>query len=194
MTGLQKIIEQINDDASQRAQEIENEAHKKAEVILAEAKEKEIKEVTQIEEKSKWTCSDILARGKSSAELQKKKAKLDAKQKIISEVINKALDRLYSLNNDNYFEMIYKMIKKNSLPQDGEIAFNQKDLSILPADFEQKLNSCSNGTLTVSKQPRNIKGGFILIYGGIEENCSFEALFASANEQLQDDVHNFLFS
>ena len=48
MTGLQKIIEQINGDAAQKAQEIENEAHKKAEVILAEAKEKEIKNSSKL--------------------------------------------------------------------------------------------------------------------------------------------------
>ena len=37
-------------------------------------------------------------------------------------------------------------------------------------------------------------GGFVLVYGGIEENCSFEAMFAAQREKLQDQVHAFLFA
>ena len=37
-------------------------------------------------------------------------------------------------------------------------------------------------------------GGFILCYGGIEENCSFDAIFDSAREHLQDAVQRILFA
>ena len=47
--------------------------------------------------------------------------------------------------------------------------------------------------LTVSSETRDIDGGFVLTYGGIEENCSFDALFDSAHEMLQDKVQEILF-
>ena len=39
-----------------------------------------------------------------------------------------------------------------------------------------------------------INGGFVLTYGGIEENCSIDALFDAAHEVLQDKVQEILFS
>ena len=44
----------------------------------------------------------------------------------------------------------------------------------------------------MAKQPRPIDGGFILVYGGVEENCSIEALFYAEQERLQDKVQAFL--
>lgn len=194
MTGLQKIIDQINNDSKISAAKIEEDAKARSAEIINNAKKDGEKMVKHIEENTSWQCADILQRGKSSAALKKKKTILKAKQQIITEVISKALESLYSLNDKEYFDTIYKMIRKNSLKQNGEIAFNQKDIARLPKDFSEKLLENANGKLTLAKQPINIKGGFVLIYGGIEENCSFEAMFASADEKLQDDVHNLLFS
>ena len=63
--------------------------------------------------------------------------------------------------------------------------------------FEDQLNAAlkeKGAVLTVSEDTRDIDGGFVLTYGGIEENCSFEALFDSAHEVLQDKVQEILFS
>ena len=37
-------------------------------------------------------------------------------------------------------------------------------------------------------------GGFVLLYGGIEENCTVRALFDARREALQDQVHALLFA
>ena len=36
-------------------------------------------------------------------------------------------------------------------------------------------------------------GGFLLVYGGIEENCTISAVFASKREELSDQVNRLLF-
>ena len=72
-----------------------------------------------------------------------------------------------------------------------------EDLARLPAYFPRKLSeigAAKGGTLVLSEESREIKGGFILAYGGIEENCSFEALFEAEKERLQDIVRAQLFS
>ena len=45
------------------------------------------------------------------------------------------------------------------------------------------------GSLKLSKDPAPVKNGFILKYGGIEENCSLDALFASRTDALVDKVN-----
>ena len=36
-------------------------------------------------------------------------------------------------------------------------------------------------------------GGFLLVYGGIEENCTIRAVFDSKREELSDHVNRLLF-
>ena len=51
------------------------------------------------------------------------------------------------------------------------------------------------GKLTLLKEGNNnIRGGFVLLYGGIEENCTFKAMFDSKKGELSDKVHVLLFS
>ena len=50
------------------------------------------------------------------------------------------------------------------------------------------------GALEFSGEVRNIDGGFILVYGGIEENCSIDAVFAEKRDELLDQVRKILFA
>ena len=82
---------------------------------------------------------------------------------------------------------------------EGKILFSKTDTERLPKDFADTLAAAleksgkEGAKLTVSGETRDIDGGFVLTYGGIEENCSFDALFDSAHEMLQDKVQEILF-
>ena len=43
------------------------------------------------------------------------------------------------------------------------------------------------------KRTEGDRRGFVLVYGGVEENCSAGALFASQRDELADKVHAMLF-
>ena len=61
----------------------------------------------------------------------------------------------------------------------------------MPAGFREEIKSLAQkkgGVLEISGETRNIDGGFILIYGGIEENCSIDAMFAEKRDELLDQV------
>ena len=45
----------------------------------------------------------------------------------------------------------------------------------------------------VSKEPKDMDGGFVLVYGGIEENCTIRAMFDAKRDELSDIVHRLLF-
>ena len=48
-------------------------------------------------------------------------------------------------------------------------------------------------TDSVKEGNDTIRGGFVLLYGGIEENCTFKAMFDSKKGELSDKVHVLLF-
>lgn len=48
--------------------------------------------------------------------------------------------------------------------------------------------------LTLAEETRNIKGGFIMVDGDVELNCTFETLVRLQREKLEKEVANLLFA
>lgn len=194
MTGLDKIISQIKLESDQAVSAKLFEANKKAEAIIEEAKAQINEECVDIESAGRQKAEDSLSRALSAAALYKKKTLLAEKQRIISETFDKAEERLNNLGDAEYFEIIKKIAVKNALPKEGILLLSAKDIKRLPEGFEAKLNSMlKDGSLKVSGEPANIGNGFVLSYGGIEENCTFRALIDSERETLADKVQELLF-
>ena len=66
----------------------------------------------------------------------------------------------------------------------------------MPLDYEKEILKAAaeaGGSLQLMKEPRPIEDGFVLVYGGIEENCTFRALLDAKKDELQDTVHRILF-
>lgn len=197
MTGLEKIIGQIDKESADAAGRTISDAGAEAEKILETAKAQVQTECARIEKDSKRAAADLLARAKSAADLQKRKTILSEKQKLIGEIIDKAKASFDTMPNEEYFGVIVKMVQKFALAEKGEILFSERDLARMPGDFEAVINAAmrdKGGVLAISKETRKIDGGFVLVYGGVEENCSFTALFDSAHESLQDKVLKLLFA
>lgn len=194
MTGLDKIIGQIKGESDAAAAKVLEQAKAEADKIHSEAIADAKRECAKIEHDSVAAVADRLARARSAADLQKRKTILAKKQSLIGEVIEKAKQSLGILEDAQYFEFLLKLAVQSAWDKNGEILFSQKDISRLPADFADKLRNALGDKLVISKETRNIDGGFVLVYGGVEENCSLTALFDSAHERLQDKVQELLFS
>ena len=74
---------------------------------------------------------------------------------------------------------------------------NQSILEIpAPEGFSGKVRTAAaakGGSLMLSPEPAEIDGGFLLIYGGVEENCGIKAIFDSVKDELSDQVKRMLF-
>ena len=82
----------------------------------------------------------------------------------------------------------------SGIPEHSVVWMSHTDyVSRLPEGFINRLNSASNGSLTLSGEAADIDAGFILKYGGIEQNCSFDAVFAGESEYLSDRAGRLLF-
>lgn len=197
MTGLEKILQAIEADATAYADAVLSKAKLEADEIISSAKIEAEKKCSEITAKSERDCKSVISRAESSAQLQEKKVILDAKQQIISSVIANAKNSLINLPDADYFGKILQMVKKHTLAMSGAILFSEKDKKRLPKDFDQRLKDALSekvgASLTISEQTRNLDGGFILVYGEIEVNCSFDALFSAAKDDLQDKVNALLF-
>lgn len=191
MSGLDKILEHISSEAANHANKIIENAKAEADRILEREKEEAVRLETQIRKQSELDVAAATKRIQSAADLKEKRMILEAKQKEIDSVIADARATLASLDEDAYFATLSKMLDKYATDREGTICFSAKDAARLPRDFVKKAKAHE---LTVSEQTVAIDGGFVLIYGDIEENCSFEALINAAKEDLQDKIGQILFS
>lgn len=194
MSGIDKIIEQINVDSENEVNSIISKAEADAKQILNKTDEKLKAEINSLVQQSESECKNVIERAESAGNLIKKQALLRVKQQIINETVSMAHTKLLNLGNEEYFNLIIQMIEKYSTDEKGEILFNQNDINRMPKLFSLKITKASKGSLKLSSKPVNIDGGFILSYGGVEENCSFKALFEGNSEMLQDKVNSLLFS
>lgn len=196
MTGLEKIIQEILNEAQETADRTLDEAARQAKEITELAKRQSEEEKNRILEQAQTEADGLLERAKSAAQLEKRKRILSAKQEIIQNVIDRTKESILSLTSEYYFDLILKMAKEHAQPMEGKILFSMTDLNRLPAGFVLQLNNAlekKGAVLRVAEEAAEIDGGFILIYGGIEENCSLKAIFESRREELVDKVHELLF-
>lgn len=192
MSGLDKILEYISREAQAEADQILSEAKENAQKILASGKKEAQDMAEAIRKQSKLDTAAMVDRIRSNADLSEKRIILQAKQDKIEAVIDKALDRLEHLDDAEYMHTIGRMIDRYSYAsgQKGVISFNRRDLDRLTDDVRKKAQEHS---LKLSEGPVDIRGGFILSYGDIEENCSFDVLISTSREELQDKIGRLLF-
>jgi len=197
MTGLDKIINQILEEANSSAEDKVTAAKAKAQSILENAKAEAARAGEEISKRSEMTVNNYKDRVKSANDLTRRTAVLNTKQEIISGVIEKAYQQFCARDGEAYWTTIKEMLDKFALAQEGDIYFSQRDLDRMPAGFESeisKIAAAKGGQLKISKETRPLDGGFVLAYGGIEENCSFKALFDSREDDFKDQVQKILFS
>lgn len=197
MTGLEKMKSQILDEAKAAAESKVAEAKAKAEEIVAQADADAKKISESIAHKSELDIANYKERTASSCDLQKRTKLLAAKREMITAVLDKAYQSLISMNEDEYFEVLLKLLDKYALPQEGEIFFSAGDLQRMSDDFKNAVEATARekgGSLKISAEERKIENGFVLAYGGIEENCTLQAMFDEKKDELSDEVYHILFA
>ena len=197
MGGLDKIIGHISHDAENEVKSVLDAAKAQAESIVNDAKEKTAEECDRINKKAATEVQSILDRGRSSAELKTKQILLTGRQELISETINMVRDRLNSLSDEEYAEFITGLFAKHVTNKDAVLKLNAADMKRIPKEvldgFVKKAEE-AGAKLTVSGEAAGIKNGFVLDFGEIEENCTFDALIDQNIEELQDKVKSLLFA
>ena len=196
MAGLDKILEDIRSESAQAVASVMDAAQAQRDRVLAEAQEEADARTGKILARAKDQADDLIARADSAAQLQRRRMILETKQDLIASVIGQAKQAILDLPDSDYFELILKLISSNALPRDGEVCFSRKDFSRLPKDFAAKLVAAlpEGAKLDVSRDEAQIDGGFILKYGGVEQNLSIGEIFEEKKDRMTDIAGKILFS
>lgn len=191
MANDNKLLSFIIDDGRLQAEKIINEAEKKSEEIIKNASVQAEKNAKGIELSASKRAESLNNIASSNASLVSRNTVLKAKREQLDKTIDGMKQYILSLDNNRYFELIYRMAKSVSA-SGGEVLLNERDLSRLPSDFEEEL--ASRGVKAkVCKAPADISGGFILRDGNIEINCSVDSVIDDKRNEIEDFINESLF-
>lgn len=196
MSGLDEILNIIDEQRIQNEESIIGAANQKAAAIRSEGEQKAQKAYSEQLEKGQTDEKRDFVNACASVDSDMKRKVLDSKVKLIDSAIEATLERLAKLPEDEYFAMLKRLAEQKLRKGSGLISLSANDLNRLPADFETDIRSSAEklgGTLEISKKPADISDGFILSYGLISENCSFRAIIESERDEVRDTAAAKLF-
>jgi V/A-type H+-transporting ATPase subunit E len=195
MAGLEKILADIEEEARSTAGTKTDAAQRQAGQILSDARKEADAAVQQVRADTARQLEDLKKRQKSAQELAKRQMMLAARQDILNEALGRAKESAEALPDDKYFELCLAMAVSAAEKRKGEIRFSKKDLDRMPADFMSRLSAAlpEGAELTLNDKPAAISSGFVLDYGGIEEDCTFDAVFAERESEFRDICREILF-
>lgn len=198
MKGTEKIIAHIRADGDAEAKKIIDAASKQAEEKRAESFKAALSEYEKLMQAGNAECEDILSGSRRIAEMEAKKSVLSVKQEMISAAFDAAREEIVNMPRDKYTQFLARMAAEAAASGMEEIVLNARDKaevgkSVCKAANELLSAKGTPGKLTVSEDTADISGGVIVRFGGIETNCSIDALIHQRRSGLSTEVAAALF-
>lgn len=198
MKGTEKIIAHIRADGDAEAKKILDAASKQAEEKRAESFKAALSEYEKLMQAGNAECEDILSGSRRIAEMEAKKSVLSVKQEMISAAFDAAREEIVNMPRDKYTQFLARMAAEAATSGMEEIVLNARDKaevgkSVCKAANELLSAKGTPGKLTVSEDTADISGGVIVRFGGIETNCSIDALIRQRRSGLSTEVAAALF-
>ncbi len=191
--SIEKITSKIISDAEDAAKVTLDEAKGLCGEIIAEAEKKAASILENAEKQGLEEKEKLIARRKAVADIDGRKLVLEAKQKLIAESFEKAIDKLCSMEKKSYIEFLAGLAEKTG-ETEGELILSPEDRKTVGEDFVSYLSDhLAGSSFTLSEETRNIRGGFLLKKGSVYINGTIEALVEEAKENLMSDVASRLF-
>ena len=197
MEGINKITARIIEDAEREIALMQQENEDKINTITAEAESAAEQESLELLARGRRAAEERRERLSSSAAVECRKLELAAKQELLGEAFDAAVEQLCSLPREEYLALIASLAV--------EAAEGGEQIILSPRDAEQygtevilMANTAlraagKRGELTLSAETRPIPGGFILSSGDVELNCAFDTLVRLRREKLEKEVAKILF-
>jgi len=199
MSNLENLSAKIIEDASIKAETILKEANDNGKSMVDDKiKKAEVLKV-QMLEKSKIEAITVKQRIISNAQLAVRNENIVAKQKMIDKVFVEALEKLVSIKDEEYLELLKNYLLSMPIVGNEEIILPGKYINLVTEEYLSEINIAlialgKIGEIKVSSEVRDIKSGFIVIKNGIEINNTFESLVNSLRDELESEIVKELFN
>ncbi len=219
MIGLEKVTGKIIADAEADARRMLDAADAECAAITARVDSELAGELERMREACDRECQALILRARSSAQMAKRNALLEARAAIVNEAYITAERQVRSMSGEAYIELLTKMLRtalKDRLeseadslrlygedisPATYEVLFSERDRAAhgeaVLAAFRRGLGArfprAALDKLVLSNDTAAIDGGLILRCGPVEVNCALSMLLAETRRETEVKVSRILF-
>ena len=127
MNGIEKITQRMEDDAQREINEVLTAARAQADEITRRSREQADKESAAIVARGESAAAEREKRLESMAEMESRKLVLAAKQEVLDEAFTMALEKLCTLPDEEYIELLAALAVKAARTGREKVIFSQKD-------------------------------------------------------------------
>jgi V/A-type H+-transporting ATPase subunit E len=191
----EQVIKKILADAEGQAQKINKQAQDK----LAAEKAKQDAELADYKKESlaiaRKRAEDEKSHMLAAARMEAAKEYLQEKNNILDQVFEKALEKIEKLPDDDYLQLMKKLMLEAVETGNEEVIVDPKEKLINKA-FIDNINGRlgSKGSLQLSATKQDIGRGFILKRGKIKTNVSVKVLLEQVRKELEIDLAKDIFA
>ena len=193
MNGIEKITSRIAADTQAEIDRVLAEARAEAEKITAKYCAQAERESAEAKAKNEKAAAEREERLVSMAQMEIRRDLLAARQAQVEIAFNQALEQLCAMPQDTYIKVAADLLTRAAPGGRGEAVFSPADRETVGRAAVDAANQKLNGKLKLSDQTRPLKGGFILVDGSVEVNCTFDTLVRLQKGGMAGEVAKVLF-
>ena len=193
MKGIEKITQLIQTEAQSEIDSVLANARREAETVASRYQARAEAEAAELAAKNEKAAAEREERLVSAAQMEARKVRLAAKQEMVEKAYIRALEKLCSMPQEQYVDVLADLLLQASTTGTEEVVFSQKDREHAGKAAVEKANKASGKKLTVAQETRPIQGGFILRSGNVEVNCTFDTLVRLQKAETAGAVAKKLF-
>lgn len=194
MNGMEKITARMKEDATRALSELNVQTEQELQRIREESAARAEKERETADERAHLAAQERYERLCSAAEMETRKLTLSAKQKVLAETYDRALEILCSMPREEYLSLLVRLLKAAGGKGDEKIALSAKDRDEMGETLVERANKELNAHYTLAGEAADIRAGLVLVSIDCDVNCSFETLLALSREKTERGAAKLLFA
>lgn len=193
MNGMEKITARMKEDAARSLSELNAQTEQQLRRIREESAARAEKERETAGGHAHLAAQERYERLCSAAEMETRKLTLSAKQEVLAETYDRALEILCSMPREEYLSLLVHLLKAAGGKGDEKIALSAKDRDEMGETLVERANKELNAHYTLAGEAADIRAGLVLISEECDVNCSFETLLALSREKTERGAAKLLF-
>lgn len=197
MGDLTQLSKGILEEARAHAMQIQGEAEERARLIVSEAKSAASARKSELLSQAEREAANAKRRIETSAELDDKRASLEARDQIIEETFRLAMQKVHQLPLDRKAGLFVRLLIESAETGTEEVqaAGPDRDLvrSLLPQVNLELQKNGKAGQLRLGPEASEITGGFIVIGDRYRVDNSLESLVTGIRDDVVPGVAGILF-
>lgn len=193
MNGMEKITARMKEDAARSLSELNAQTEQELRRIREESAARAEKERETAGGHAHLAAQERYERLCSAAEMETRKLTLSAKQEVLAETYDRALEILCSMPREEYLSLLVHLLKAAGGKGDEKIALSAKDRDEMGETLVERANKELNAHYTLAGEAADIRAGLVLISEECDVNCSFETLLALSREKTERGAAKLLF-